>query len=137
MARAEQQEVTRQMLNESFRHGVWGYVDDALCLIQPWGFDVTEIGVPTRVLYVLTDVLDRGRDVRGPRRLGNARVDERGCESAWVRRGQHGGRSRVARARCRLRAHGGGDRLGAWTWAAQAEPERLAAQRRGDRALSQ
>jgi pimeloyl-ACP methyl ester carboxylesterase len=57
MARPEQREVTRQMLNEAFRHGVWGYVDDALCLIQPWGFDVTEIRVPTRVLYGLTDVL--------------------------------------------------------------------------------
>jgi pimeloyl-ACP methyl ester carboxylesterase len=57
MARPEQQEVTRQMLNEAFRHGVWGYVDDALCLVQPWGFDVTEIRVPTRVLYGLTDVL--------------------------------------------------------------------------------
>jgi pimeloyl-ACP methyl ester carboxylesterase len=57
MARPEQQEVTRQMLNEAFRHGVWGYVDDALCLVQSWGFDVTEIRVPTRVLYGLTDVL--------------------------------------------------------------------------------
>jgi pimeloyl-ACP methyl ester carboxylesterase len=57
MARPEQQEVTRQMLNEAFRHGVWGYVDDALCLVQTWGFDVTEIRVPTRVLYGLTDVL--------------------------------------------------------------------------------
>jgi pimeloyl-ACP methyl ester carboxylesterase len=57
MSRPEQHEVTRQMLNEAFRHGVWGYVDDALCLVQPWGFDVTEIRVPTRVLYGLTDVL--------------------------------------------------------------------------------
>src|SRR6476646_9672015 len=47
----------RQMLTEAFRNGVWGYVDDALCLIQPWGFDVTEIRVPTRVVYGLTDVL--------------------------------------------------------------------------------
>ena len=44
-------------INEAFRHGVWGYVDDTLCLIQPWGFDVTEIRVPTRILYGLTDVL--------------------------------------------------------------------------------
>jgi pimeloyl-ACP methyl ester carboxylesterase len=44
-------------LNEAFRQGVWGYVDDALSLIQPWGFDVTEIGVPTLIHYGLTDVL--------------------------------------------------------------------------------
>jgi len=57
MASPEQHEMTQRMLTEAFRHGVWGYVDDILCLIQPWGFDVTEIRVPTRVLYGLTDVL--------------------------------------------------------------------------------
>jgi pimeloyl-ACP methyl ester carboxylesterase len=57
MASPEQHEMTRRMLTEAFRPGVWGYVDDTLCLIQPWGFDVTEIRVPTRVLYGLTDVL--------------------------------------------------------------------------------
>jgi pimeloyl-ACP methyl ester carboxylesterase len=57
MASAERHEMIRKMINEAFRHGVWGYVDDTLCLIQPWGFDVTEIRVPTRVLYGLTDVL--------------------------------------------------------------------------------
>jgi pimeloyl-ACP methyl ester carboxylesterase len=57
IASPEQHEMTRRMLTEAFRPGVWGYVDDALCLIQPWGFDVTEIRVPTRVLYGLTDVL--------------------------------------------------------------------------------
>lgn len=57
MARPERHELIRQMINEAFRHGVWGYVDDTLCLIRPWGFDVSEIRVPTRVLYGLTDVL--------------------------------------------------------------------------------
>jgi pimeloyl-ACP methyl ester carboxylesterase len=57
MANPEQHEMTRRMLNEAFRQGVWGYVDDALCLIQPWGFDVTEIRAPTRIDYGLTDVL--------------------------------------------------------------------------------
>jgi pimeloyl-ACP methyl ester carboxylesterase len=57
MARPERHEVIRRMLNEAFRQGVWGYVDDILCLIQPWGFDVTEINVPTRIDYGLTDVL--------------------------------------------------------------------------------
>jgi pimeloyl-ACP methyl ester carboxylesterase len=57
MAIPERQAVERRMLNEAFRQGVWGYVDDVLCLIQPWGFDVTEIRVPTRIAYGLTDVL--------------------------------------------------------------------------------
>ncbi len=57
MASPELHEAIRRGINEAFRHGVWGYVDDALCLIQPWGFEVTEIRVPTRVLYGLTDVL--------------------------------------------------------------------------------
>jgi pimeloyl-ACP methyl ester carboxylesterase len=57
MANPERQQMVRRMLNEAFRQGVWGYVDDALCLIQPWGFDVAEIRVPTRIDYGLTDVL--------------------------------------------------------------------------------
>jgi pimeloyl-ACP methyl ester carboxylesterase len=28
-----------------------------LCLTRPWGFDIAEIRVPTRVIYGLTDVL--------------------------------------------------------------------------------
>src|SRR5580765_6137063 len=57
MASPERHEAIRKGINEAFRPGVWGYVDDIFCLIQPWGFDVTEIRVPTRVLYGLTDVL--------------------------------------------------------------------------------
>jgi len=57
LANPQQQEAMGRMLNEAFRQGVWGYVDDTLSLIQPWGFDVTEIRVPTRIHYGLTDVL--------------------------------------------------------------------------------
>ena len=57
LANAERQRAALRMLNEAFRQGVWGYVDDVLCVIQPWGFDVREIRVPTRILYGLTDVL--------------------------------------------------------------------------------
>ena len=57
MASPERHEAIRKGINEAFRQGVWGYVDDIFCLIQPWGFDVTEIRAPTRVLYGLTDVL--------------------------------------------------------------------------------
>ena len=43
-------------LSEAFRQGVSGWVDDGLCFTQPWGFDVAEIRIPTRVNYGLTDV---------------------------------------------------------------------------------
>jgi pimeloyl-ACP methyl ester carboxylesterase len=57
LARAERHDVFRQDVAESFRQGVWGWVDDGLCFTRPWGFDVSEISVPTRVIYGLTDVL--------------------------------------------------------------------------------
>ena len=57
LANPERHEAMRRMLNEAYRPGVWGHVDDTLSLIQPWGFDVTEIRVPTRIHYGLTDVL--------------------------------------------------------------------------------
>lgn len=75
MANRERQEMVRRMLNEAFRQGVWGYVDDALSLIQPWGFDVTEISVPTRIDYGLTDVLvPRQHGEWLARHVPNARV---------------------------------------------------------------
>lgn len=45
------------MITEAFRNGVWGLVDDMLCLTKPWGFDVAEVRVPTRIIYGLTDVI--------------------------------------------------------------------------------
>lgn len=57
MATSGAREINRQTITEAFRSGVWGYVDDTLCLIRPWGFGVSEITVPTRVVYGLTDVL--------------------------------------------------------------------------------
>ncbi len=36
---------------------MFGWADDMLAILQPWGFDVSEIGVPTRVIYGPTDVL--------------------------------------------------------------------------------
>ena len=57
LADVERHEAMVRGLNEAFRQGVGGYVDDVLSLIQPWGFDVTEIQVPTRIHYGLTDVL--------------------------------------------------------------------------------
>jgi pimeloyl-ACP methyl ester carboxylesterase len=57
LANPERHEVLRQMISEAFRNGVWGIVDDMLCMTRPWGVDVGEIRVPTRIVYGLTDVL--------------------------------------------------------------------------------
>jgi pimeloyl-ACP methyl ester carboxylesterase len=85
MAKSESQEVNRQTINEAFRSGVWGYVDDTLCLVRPWGFDVSEISVPTRVIYGLTDVLAPQQHGEWlVRNVPNAQaiVDERGGHMA-------------------------------------------------------
>ena len=36
---------------------MWGWVDDDLCMLKPWGFDPGEIRIPTQVVYGSTDVL--------------------------------------------------------------------------------
>ena len=54
-------EVVREQMRRSFREamaqGVGGWVDDDLAFIRPWGFEVTEIRVPTQIRYGATDVL--------------------------------------------------------------------------------
>jgi pimeloyl-ACP methyl ester carboxylesterase len=62
LARRERHEVTREDFAEAFRNGDWGWVDDDLALLSPWGFDVSEIRIPTRVIY--------GTDVFVPKRHG-------------------------------------------------------------------
>jgi len=57
LARPERHDVIRQDTSESVRTGVWGWVDDMLAILKPWGFDFGEIRVPTRVIYGGTDVL--------------------------------------------------------------------------------
>jgi len=57
LARPERHEVIRQDVEEAVRTGVWGWADDDLGVIVPWGFDVDEIRIPTRIAYGLTDVL--------------------------------------------------------------------------------
>lgn len=53
--------ITQRMLVEAtpamFTNGVFGWVDDDLAFVKPWGFDVREITVPTEVWYGETDVL--------------------------------------------------------------------------------
>ena len=53
----ERFEILRQTIEEAFPPRRLGYVDDTLCLVRPWGFDVSEIRVPTRIVYGVTDVL--------------------------------------------------------------------------------
>ena len=57
LARPEVHDVIRQDVAEAVRQGVFGWADDMLAILEPWGFDVSEIGVPTRVIYGPTDVL--------------------------------------------------------------------------------
>jgi pimeloyl-ACP methyl ester carboxylesterase len=42
---------------EAFARGIWGWVDDDLAFIGPWGFDVEELQVPVEVRYGAADVL--------------------------------------------------------------------------------
>ena len=57
LAQSDWAEVTREEVEEETRNGVWGWVDDDLAFLQPWGFDVTTIRVPTAVWYGLDDVM--------------------------------------------------------------------------------
>jgi pimeloyl-ACP methyl ester carboxylesterase len=57
LARTERHDIIRQSVGEAFRNGVWGWVDDDLCFLKAWGFEVAEVNVPTRVVYGATDVL--------------------------------------------------------------------------------
>jgi pimeloyl-ACP methyl ester carboxylesterase len=50
-------EVRRASTRESLRQGIWGWVDDDLAVIKPWGFDVTQLTVPVEIRCGATDVL--------------------------------------------------------------------------------
>jgi pimeloyl-ACP methyl ester carboxylesterase len=49
--------VIREFMLESNRNGVWGWVDDDLAFLKPWGFDPTKIAVPVCIEYGTADVL--------------------------------------------------------------------------------
>ena len=57
LARPELQQVIREATFELAANGVGGWVDDDLCFMRPWGFDVASITVPVLIRYGLTDVL--------------------------------------------------------------------------------
>ena len=50
-------QLMRKSLREALAPGVWGWVDDDLAFIKPWGFAVEEIRVPVQVRYGVGDVL--------------------------------------------------------------------------------
>ncbi len=56
-----QDQIVRERMRKSFREalasGVWGWVDDDLAFVKPWGFEVEEIRVPVQVRYGAGDVL--------------------------------------------------------------------------------
>jgi pimeloyl-ACP methyl ester carboxylesterase len=47
----------RKSFREALASGIWGWVDDDLAFVKPWGFEVEEIRVPVQVRYGATDVL--------------------------------------------------------------------------------
>lgn len=57
LARPEISQIIRESTPEQALNGVWGWVDDDLAFIRPWGFEVPEIVVPVLVWYGTTDVL--------------------------------------------------------------------------------
>jgi pimeloyl-ACP methyl ester carboxylesterase len=57
LARPEVMQVIRESSAEEAVNGVWGWVDDDLAFVRPWGFDVGKIAVPVLVWYGSSDVL--------------------------------------------------------------------------------
>jgi len=57
MARPEHQTRIKRMLQESYRQGVDGWVDDDLLFVRPWGFEVSEVGLPAMVWFGVNDTL--------------------------------------------------------------------------------
>ena len=57
MGRKEFAEVARESATEQTRNGIWGWVDDDLAFLSPWGFDPATIAVPVQVWYGTQDVL--------------------------------------------------------------------------------
>lgn len=43
------------VFRESVRNGIWGWYDDELALVEPWGFNVGEINVPVAIWQGLQD----------------------------------------------------------------------------------
>ena len=57
LSRPEVMHVIREATAEQAVNGIWGWVDDDLAILSPWGFEVDAITVPVLVSYGKTDVL--------------------------------------------------------------------------------
>ena len=57
LAREDMKQMYTEMFHHAFVNGVWGWVDDDLAMLKPWGFDVGEIKVPITIRYGSRDVL--------------------------------------------------------------------------------
>jgi pimeloyl-ACP methyl ester carboxylesterase len=57
LADPDQAEQNLAISDELVRGGLWGWVDDSLAFVHPWGFDVAEVSVPVRVTYGAKDVI--------------------------------------------------------------------------------
>jgi pimeloyl-ACP methyl ester carboxylesterase len=47
----------RMSMREALAGGVWGWADDDLAFVRPWGFELAEIRVPVQIRYGAGDVL--------------------------------------------------------------------------------
>jgi pimeloyl-ACP methyl ester carboxylesterase len=57
MGRSDMAEMIRESTEDTVRAGAWGWVDDDLAFVKPWGFELSEITVPVEVRYGARDVL--------------------------------------------------------------------------------
>src|SRR3954447_2953045 len=57
LARPETMQIISESVREHAVNGVYGWADDDLAFIRPWGFDVSEITVPVLIRCGASDVL--------------------------------------------------------------------------------
>ena len=57
LEREEFRQVISESVPEEARNGVWGWVDDDLAFLRPWGFDVAGVSIPVLIDYGVNDVL--------------------------------------------------------------------------------
>jgi pimeloyl-ACP methyl ester carboxylesterase len=57
LARPEMMQIIGESTAEWAANGVYGWADDDLAFLRPWGFEISEITVPVLIRYGLTDVL--------------------------------------------------------------------------------
>ena len=57
LSRPEVMQIIREATAEQAVNGVWGWVDDDLAILSPWGFELDAITIPVLVRYGKTDVL--------------------------------------------------------------------------------